>query len=196
MKITKRIPVIMTLCVAAAVVGGCTTGNAKEYDALNEKLNHKYSQIVLTVTDAFDENSVLKSEYTMTFPSGAMKVNYSVERFAELSLDFVADQKTTLVGEATVAGGNIVYGDGDKVDLTALASGTGLNFKEEYFANIDLTGMYLKADVTNPGGFTGTELNCTGMKVNATFLEVFYTIQITYTAQNGNAVEYLYTFTV
>ena len=64
-----------------------------------------------------------------------------------------------------------------------------MTFKGEYFANAELTGVYLKADVTDPDGFTGSSLNCADMKVYATFLEMFYEIEITYVGETGNAVE-------
>lgn len=196
MKLKKRIPVILTLCVVAAVCGGCNTENANptQYDELNAKLKLNYSQIVLTVTNSIDEKTVLNSEYTMKFADGATTVTYSVEQLSELSLDSAASEKITIVGEAKVENGSVNYVSGDKVSLDVLTSGAGLNFKENYFSNIDLTGVYLDADVTDPSGFMGSELNCTEMKVYATFLVVFYDIKVTYTAQNGNRVEYLYTF--
>lgn len=198
MKIKKHIPVIMTLCVVAAVCGGCATeetpANPAEYEELNAKLKLNYSQIVLTVTNEIDEKTVLNSEYTMKFSGGTTTITYSVEQLSELSLDSTASEKITLVGEAKVENGNVSYVSGDSANLDVLTAGAGLNFKKEYFANIDLTGVYLDADVTNPGGFMGSALDCTEMKVYATFLVAFYDIKVTYTAQNGNHVEYLYTF--
>ena len=194
MKIKKHIPVILAVCAAAAVFGGCSTEDTKEYDALNEKLNFNYSKIVLTVTNTIDEESVLTSEYVMKFSDGGMTVNYSVERFAELSLDSVASEKYTFVGEANIAGGKVTYVSGDEVNLDALTAGTGLNFKNDYFENVDLTDVYIKADVKDPSGFMGSPLTCTDMKVEASFLQIFYNIQITYLAQNGNRVKYIYAF--
>lgn len=198
MNIKKLVPVVMTLCVSVAVFGGCgeKRGAGKEYDELNAKLGLNYSQIVLTVKNSFDEDSVLTSEYTMKFSDGGMTVSYSVERFSEASLDSTVPAKTKLTGEAVVAGGNVTYTQGEEVSLDAVTAGTGLNFKKEYFENIELTGVYLMADVKNPSGFMGSSLTCTQMKVKATFLEVFYDIQITYRAQNGNFVEYLYVFSL
>ena len=194
----KRIFAISALCAAAAVIGGCTVkpeeNTFNEYDELNAMLAVNYSQIDLTVTNTFDDESVLTSEYTMKFSDGSTTVNYSVERFAGISLDSASSLITTLTGEAVIADGKVTYVQGDAVSLDALASATALDFKEEYFENVELTGVYLRADVTNAGGFTGSELTCTDMKVEATFLEFFYTIKITYTAQGGNCVEYLYNF--
>ncbi|MDE6676734.1 MAG: hypothetical protein K2K12_03355, partial [Clostridia bacterium] len=65
-----------------------------------------------------------------------------------------------------------------------------------YYKNVDLTAMFLKADNKNPSGFMGSELSCTEMKVYATFLEIFYKIEITYRAETGNYVEYLYVFSL
>lgn len=196
MKIKRLIPAILALCAASVVFGGCDEKENKEYDELNAKLGLHYSQIVLTVTDSFGKEGTLVSEYVMNFSDGGMAVDYSVERFSELSLDTVSPAKTTLTGEATVSDGKVTYVEGDEVNLDAVVAGTGLEFKEEYFENADLSGIYLKADVKNPSGFMGSELNCTDMKVTASFLEVFYEIRINYTAENGNGVEYVYVFTL
>lgn len=198
MKIKKLIPVIVAVCVSAAVLSGCggRRSSSKEYKELNAKLDRNYSQIVLTVTNTFEEESILVSEYTMKFSDGGMTVNYSVERFSELSLDSAAPAKTTLVGEAVVAGGKVTYVQGEEVSLDAVTAGIGFDFQKEYFENVELTGVYLKADVKNPSKFMRSELTCTEMKVNATFLEAFYDIQITYRAQNGSHVEYLYVFSL
>ncbi|MDE7158608.1 MAG: hypothetical protein K2N74_03450 [Clostridiales bacterium] len=196
MKSKKFIPVVLALVGAAAVLGGCDgKDNTEQYDALNAMLDLHYSQIVLTVKNTFDEETALTSEYTMNFTDGGMTVSYSVERFAEASLS-AASQKTTLEGEATIAGGKITYTKGDEVSLDAVKSGIGFAFDGEYFENVELTGIYLKADVKNPSAFMRSTLSCSEMKVSATFLEVFYDIQITYRAETGNKVEYLFTFTI
>lgn len=196
MKRKKLIPAVFALCAAAAICVGCAPTESNEYDGLNAMLDKNYSQIVLTVTDTFSEDDVLTSKYTMKFTDGGMTVNYTVERFAEISLDEFAPAKTTLVGKAMVAGGEVIFVEGDEVELDAITAGTGLEFKAEYFENADLTGLYLKADVKNPSGFMGSELNCTEMKVNASFLEVFYEIQITYLAASGSRVGYKYDFSL
>ena len=184
----------MAICATTAVFVGCSTDDTSKYDELNAKLDLKYSQIVLTVTNTYDEESTLTSEYVMEFITGGVKVNYSVEKFAEISLDSPVYEKTTIVGEAVIAGGNIAYKSGEAVPLDALTTGAGLDFKKEYFANAELTDSYFKADVTNPGGFMGSSLNCSDMKVNATYINAFNAIAITYKAQSGHQVEYLYVF--
>ncbi|MDE6586287.1 MAG: hypothetical protein K2K80_06380 [Clostridia bacterium] len=196
MKIKKLSPVIAALCITAAVFSGCNTNHNTQYDELNAMLDVNYSKVVLTVTDTFGADAVLVSEYTIKFSDDGMTVNYSVERFSEVSLDFVPSLKTTLVGEALVADGKVTYVQGDEVNMDALTTGTGFDFKEEYFDNIDLTGVYLMADVNNPSGFIGSSLTCTEMKVKATFLKIFYDIKITYRSQSGNQVECLYVFSL
>lgn len=198
MKIKKYIPLITTVCVAAAVCAGCTTKGADntEYDKLNAKLQADYSQIVLNVTNEIDEDTTLSGEYTMNFSDDGVTVTYRVETLPELSLDTTAGEKLTLTGEAKITGKTVTYVSGDEAPLDALTAGKGLNFKSEYFKNADLTDTHLIADVVNPGGFMGSQLKCTGMKVNASFVSVFSEISVTYTGQGGNRVEYLYTFSV
>ena len=196
MKIRKYIPVILAGCATAAIFGGCTTDDSAKYDELNAKLDLEYSQIVLKVTNTYDTDSVLTSQYTIKHVEGMVTVNYSIERFAEVSLDSATDEKTTIVGEAVVMGENVIYIDGEKAPLDALTTGTGLRFKQEYFVNATLTDGSLQADVSNPSGFMGALLNGTSMKVNATFGDALNEIKITYLAQGGYQVEYLYAFTV
>lgn len=196
MRIKKLIPAVTVLC-AAAVLGGCKTKQNNEYDALNKMLDHDYSQIVLTVTNDFGGDAVLVSEYTMKFSEGGATVNYSVERFSELSLGSAVAEKTTLTGEATVIGGKVTYVSGDEVDLSAVTASGGFDFQEKYFENADLTGVYFKADLKNASAassFLHTDVQCTDMKVFATFLNHFYNIQITYKSESGSLVEYNYDF--
>lgn len=199
MKIKRRIPAIILLCSLFLAFCGCNTQQSStenEYDHINEMLNLNYSQINLTVTNEFAEDAILKSEYSMKFSDGGITVNYCVERFSSLSLDSTAPIKTKHVGEATVSDGKINYVQGDEVNLDAVTEGIGLEFKEEYFDNIDLTGVYIFADVVNPDGFFGSPLACREMKVKATFIEVLIDIKISYLTQDGNRVEYLYLFTM
>ena len=190
----KKIFAVAAACAAAISLGACTTsGSDDEYTELNAMLDLNYSKIILTVTNTFEDTASLTSEYVMEYSDGGVTVKYSVERFTSISLDAPAsDNKTTLTGEAVIKDG-VVTG-GENVNLPATIAEKGLTFKGEYFANAELTGVYLKADVTDPDGFTGSSLNCADMKVYATFLEMFYEIEITYVGETGNAVECAYRF--
>lgn len=193
MKIKKLIPAV-TVLLAAAVLGGCKTKQNNEYDALNKMLDYDYSQIVLTVTNDFGGEAVLVSEYTMKISDSGVTVNYSVERFSGLSLGSTTAEKTTLTGEATVAGGEVTYVSGDEADLGAVTASGGFDFQKDYFENADLTETYLTADVKNPSAFMGSEITCTEMKVKAIFIDRFYEIKINYKSQSGALVEYKYVF--
>ena len=191
----KPIIMLAAVCAAACCLSACTN----EYDALNAMLDADYSQIVITVTDAFDENTRLQSEYVINFSESETTVNYTVEKFVAIgdSLDaLLTDTKTVLTGEAVIQGGVIVSVNGDETDLPALVTKRGLNFKKRYFQNAQLTGVYLEADVKNASGFLGSDLSYTNMKVRATFFNVFENIRITYTSESGNEVEYNYVFTI
>lgn len=190
----KKIFAVAAACAAALSLGACTTAS-DEYAPLNAMLDLSYSKITLTVTDTFDDSASLISVYEMEYSDGGVTVKYSVERFTELSLDApAANEKTTLTGTAQIKDGAVT--GGENVNLPATIADTGLTFKGEYFENADLTGVYLKADVKNASGFTGTDIVCSDMKVFATFLESFYEITITYTGENGNAVECVYKFSI
>lgn len=193
-------PILMLAAVgAAACCFGACGESYDEYATLNEMLNADYSQVVLTVTNTFDERTSLSSVYTIKYFGVTVTVEYAVEQFTKIdaSLDGPAeDVITTLTGEMIIQGGVVTSRDGDDVNLTAEVAYIGLEFKEEYFANVELTGNYLKAEVTNASAFLGSQLTCTDMKVYATFIEVFNEITVTYTSESGSLVEYDYIFTL
>ena len=201
----KQILTLAAVGIEVCCLGACTPkGDNSKYDALNTMLNASYSQLDVTVTDKFDENTILKSVYKVTYSGGGITVEYEVEKFNELSLGSPASMgiKTTLKGVATIQGCMISY-EGDRVDLNVPAGNpiegaepwSLLKFKKAYFKNAVLTDEFLVADVADPSGFLRTEISCTNMKVQATFLDVFDEIQIIYTSSGGNQVKYEYVFT-
>ena len=198
----KRIFTIAAVCAAVCCLGACAEHKEPvkdELEALNAMLKADYSQIVLTVTDTFDETASLTSEYTFTYSGDTVTVAYTVERFAgadDMMNDPLGSLKTTLTGEAVIKDGVIVSLNGDDVGLTADNVRLGLTFKAEYFEVTEISGVRFTADVKNVRGFLDWTLPCTNMKVRATFLEVFYDIQITYTSAIGSNVEYKYVFTL
>ena len=192
----KRILMVTAACAAVCVLGACNH-KPNGYDAINKMLHADYSKIVITVTDTFDESLSLSSEYTIRYFGDGMTVSYSVEKLAPVSDTSWTEMKTTYTGEVTFQGGVIVSKSGDEIDLEATdLAMTGLSFKEEYFENAELTGVYLKADVKDVSGFFGSELACTDMRVEATFLEALYEISVSYTSAVGSAVECQYIFTL
>ena len=194
----KKFILFATIGVAACCFGACkSTEESSQYDALNALLDKSYSQIVINVTDTFDAYTVLSSEYRMSYSDDSVLVQYSVEEFAEPSLDDTASShKTTLKGEATIKNGAVTF-TGDEVPLSADIATPAFTFKEDYFTNATLTDTSLVADVSTPSGFMGTTLNCTNMKVQAVFSETaFSSIQISYASAGGGRVKYAYSFTV
>ena len=188
------------LMIAACCLGGCNDDppapGGNKYDELNAMLRADYSKILITVTDDFGEDA-LTSTYELNYSESSVTVRYSVERFAEIGglLDDVTDAKTTLVGEAVIKDGQVISNDGE-VALDASIADLGLCFKEEYFENVQLTGVYLKADVKEASKFLGVETVCTDVEIEATFLEVFYDISVRYTSERGGKVSYRYEFTL
>ncbi len=180
------------ICLAA-----CTAEAYDGYQALNDMLRADYSKVILTVTDTFDETTALRSEYAFVYGDGEITVQYRVERFAEIGdLTEQTALKRTLSGEAVIKDGAIVSQSGDEAELPSADGARGLAFRREYFKNATLTGVYLKADVKDPEAFLGTKIVCDDMKVEATFLEVFYAIRISYTSGMGSAVEISYEFSL
>lgn len=194
----KTILAISAMCAAAACFGACNSScgsNAAEldkYETLNAKLNLNYSRIVITVTDTFDADASLISTYTVSRSDDGVKVSYSIERFAEISLESPSNEfKTTVTGEAVFRDGALVSGD---ATIAASVPETGLTFKAEYFDGIASTDKTFKANVTNASGFTGSEITCTEMKVFVNFATRIDDITITYKSAYGASVECKYEY--
>ncbi len=178
-------------------MGACGKTESESYDSLDEMMQMHYSRIDVTVTNTFDEETSLKSEYVVSYSGERITVTYSVEKFSGLEIDgSLPGFKTTLKGEAVIENGEINV-SGDEVELPLAVTKPAFTFRRNYFKNAKLTGVYFIADVKESGtsGFFGATLPATDMKVKATFLEVFHDMRITYTAAGGNEVEYKYTFT-
>ena len=184
------------LAAAAACVACCcfTACNSVSYDDLNSKLKLDYSTVTLTITDNFDEGVSLVSKYDMVFSADSVTLTYSIERFAGISLNNPSeDIKTIWTGEAVIKDGELVSGDIGNIGGSHLMS-DGLDFKAEYFENAKLTDSSFEADVKDVAGFLDAQFSCTDMKVSASFGESFNSITVTYKAESGNLVEYLYEF--
>lgn len=194
----KQYLALAAVGVAVCCLGACKSKkNNDEYTKLNTMLNASYSQISITVTDTFDEGTSLKSIYLVTYSGDAATVDYSVEQFVDISLDnpVFSNVKKTLTGKATIKYDTVgIEGDSVDVDFYSIAH-PKLTFKKDYFVDVQLSNVYLIADVEDPSAFLGSEIDCTNMTVTALFNEVFENIQVNYTSEGGNEVNYTYIFT-
>ena len=200
----KLIALICAVCALVCVLTAC--GEPKnpdpspdssvkdEYDNLNSMLALSYSEIEITVDNTFTEEDItLESVYTVKYAQSKITVEYKVERFAEISFENpTGGLKTVLSGTAEIKDGVISQND---AGITADIATLSINFKEEYFENAELTSMYFKAGVKDASGFMGTDINCTDMRAEATFLDCFYDLTVSY-KQAGHEVEYKYLFTL
>ena len=195
----KGLLTIASICVAACCLGGCSTPDKNpvdEYDFLNKMLDLNYSQLEITVTETIDESTSLNSEYLITYSESVIKVEYSVEKFVEISLDDPAtESKTTLTGTAIIVDGFLSV-IGSDVGITKDIAKVSLNFKKKYFENDLLNSSDFEADVKDVKGFLGSKITCSDMKVTANFSGAFSQIDITYISNLGNAVEYKYNFKI
>ncbi len=192
----KIIFILAAVCAAVCCLGACTKSESDCYDSLDKMMKMSYSQIDVSVTDTFDENTSLTSEYNVSYSEKNITVIYVVEKFSALELDSpLPGFKTTIRGEAVIENGVIVSVNGDKVDIPMSVTKPGFTFKKKYFTDAKLTDAYFIADVKEPNRFFDTNIPCSNMKVKATFLEVFHDIRITYTSDSGSEVEYKYMFT-
>lgn len=185
--------IIFTLAALAAATCLSACGNSRgaqktEYDLLNARLNANYSELNVKI-----ENGQLVSEYKYSYSNDEVKVNYSVQRFAAISLENPSNESiTTFTGEGSYKNGAIVSNDDN---LPATLAEKEFSFSEAYFENVEIKSLYFKADVKDANAFMGFEIECENMKVYATFKgDVMYEVKISYDAKNGNSVVYTYSF--
>lgn len=189
----KHLLVIASICTFACCLSGCAN---KKYDNLNSMLDLGYSKVKLTIINTFDEDTSLKSEYTINYSDSEITVSYKVEQFEELSLNSpLTDSKKTLTGEATIKDG-VITTSGDKVEISANIATISLTFRKSYFSNVVFTTNSLTADVVKASDFLGSDIVCSDMKVKAVYVESFHNIGIEYTAESGTRVELTYNFTL
>lgn len=197
----KRLLTIAAIGVAVCCLGACKPASsgtaADEYDGLNAMLNADYSQIVLTVTNTYDEDTSLQSKYTINYYDDYILVKYTVEQFTEISIDSPStEMKSIIDGEAIIMGELVTVLFGDDAGITDDIAKLTLSFDESYFKNIYLTNDYIEADVKDESGFLGHNINCTNMSMRASFNNVFNRMEITYTSATDSVVEYIFEFKI
>ncbi len=188
----KSFVFVVILCLLVCLAA-CTPQQGSEQ--LNEKLEESYSQISLSVTTKY-LGETLTSTVTTTTEGDVSTVTYSIQQFAAFDEGIPESLIVTKQGTLTVEKGVITSMDGDEADIDVSGVSAGnLSFDDNYFKNANLTATQFTAEVSAPAAFLGTAVQCSDMKVSATFDKTFVkTIVITYTA-DGAEVTYNYQFT-
>lgn len=188
----KSFVFVVILCLLVCLAA-CTPQQGSEQ--LNEKLEESYSQISLSVTTKY-LGETLTSTVTTTTEGDVSTVTYSIQQFAAFNEGIPESLIVTKQGTLTVEKGVITSMDGDEADIDVSGVSAGnLSFDDNYFKNANLTATQFTAEVSAPAAFLGTAVQCSDMKVSATFDKTFVkTIVITYTA-DGAEVTYNYQFT-
>lgn len=202
MKIKKILLIVMAVLLLLTCFTACDDGEQQkpannEYEFLDKMLELNYSKITLTITNKFDEETSLVSQYVMSYSGETVTVDYTIERFNQISLDKPnTEVKYTITGQTLIKDGVSATVDDGNVVITPEIAEVNFSFKEEYFENAELTSLYLKANVKDANSFMQKSLTCNDMKVYAEFLDAFYQIKVNYTNENGTQVEYNYEFTL
>lgn len=188
----KSFVFVVILCLLVCLAA-CTPQQGSEQ--LNEKLKANYSQISLSVTTKY-LGETLTSTVTTTTEGDVSTVTYSIQQFATFDEGIPESLIVTKQGTLTVEKGVITSIDGDEADIDVSGVSAGnLSFDDNYFKNANLTATQFTAEVSAPAAFLGTAVQCSDMKVSATFDKTFVkTIVITYIA-DGAEVTYSYQFT-
>lgn len=188
----KSFVFVAILCLLVCLAA-CTPQQGSEQ--LNEKLEESYSKISLSVTTKY-LGETLTSTVTTTTEGDVSTVTYSIQQFAAFNEGIPESLIVTKQGTLTVEKGVITSMDGDEADIDVSGVSAGnLSFDDNYFKNANLTATQFTAEVSAPAAFLGTAVQCSDMKVSATFDKTFVkTIVITYIA-DGAEVTYNYQFT-
>lgn len=192
----KIISVLTVLCLLVLVFCACDDlSNNQSVSMLNEKLSEYYSGWTVKVTTLKNDVSLV-NEFAVTRIGEGYNIDYTVEKLNELSIDASTEFKTTLKGSATVKDGKITLVEGDAIDVDlSETTKIGLKFDNSYFTDILFTTTMFKANVSSPKDFFGSEINCSSMKVTASFDETnFSYIIVSYTANDGANVTCRYDF--
>ena len=196
MKKRVVIAIIISVALALALCACEVTINVSQadYDKLTSMLDSAYSGWTLTVSTTKGDVT-LENKFVVTKETEQTKIDYTVEKLNELSMDSDSEFKTRYVGTATIVDGKITSINGDEVsvELEKLDK-VGLTFKTDYFQNAKMTANAISADVKDPSGFLGVDVTCSDMKLVASFGEKFDYIRISYKTEDGSTVVYNYDF--
>lgn len=194
----KKAIISVLICSLLAVFAcacsvSCNRGEIDPYDNLNAMLKSDYSEVKLSVSLDFGED-YLVSLYTVVRDGEKTVLSYSIDKFATVGTEEVADAVIKDEGTAEIRDGKVYFDGEENGQVYGELINRGINFKASYFENAVMEKEYFKADVKNVSGFVGAAINATDVKVYATFGTRFYTVKINYKNSGGNAVEYLYEF--
>lgn len=180
--------VILVLCAALL----CACSGKPNLKKLNDMAAESYSQTKLSVRTVFPDAS-LNSTFDISHSGTEFTVKFRLEKFAELAIDKPTDLKEVVEGTAVVQEGAVSIVSG--IELNKIVK-IGMDFQNDYFANLQLTETRLSADVTNPTAFFGVStFDGSNVKVNVGFGEVLQTLEVTYLSANGASVTLSYEFT-
>lgn len=193
----KSIFVLAACALSACLFSSCALkANEAYYDNLNEIIGQSYSEISLKVTNTFDEESKLVSDFVVTYGDNQAKVTYSVEELLPVSIEEANDWKKTTAGTVLVVNGEITQVDGEAAQFPfEQLTDVGLNFSSEYFSDVQLNAGMFSGTVTSPAAFFGVEsFSAKDMKVYVSYTDVCQYIMVNFTALDGSAVKYFYQF--
>ena len=164
---------------------------------INTLLDADYSEVSVNVTTKLAGDYTLNGIYNLTIDEDYTTIEYSYDRFNELSMDGNSDKYfETVSGKAIVKDGKVIEGDANEalpeVDFN------GISFKEKFFSNYTVTNTKFDADVASTRGFLGNN-TFTGshMHVTVNFTAKSVTkLVITYVSANGAEVNITYLFTL
>lgn len=181
---------IVTLCACDLI----TNVTASDMEKFNTLLDVDYDGWTLSVSTTTGDVT-LNNKFVVTKETEKTTIDYTLEKLNEISIEGNNEFKSTIRGSVTVVDGKIVSIDGEEANLDVeQLDEVSMVFKLNYFKNISLNSTTLSADVTNPSGFLGYEIDCHDMKLLAKYSDDFDYIKINYTNTDGSSVEIKYEF--
>lgn len=192
----KKIILSVIIIIIAALTATCLLGCGSDYTALNNMCKETYSQIVLQIKTTTN-GETLTDNFTVKNNGSVSKIDYSIERLTEISLDEIPkDYKTETVGTVIVENGKITQNDNQISEEIASLRKVGFSFYSNYFVSPKWTSGQFSATVKDPAQFFDVEeFVCTNMHVTVKYSSSLKSMVITYKSAKGSTVEMRYTFT-
>lgn len=192
----KKIILTVILTLIVALTATCLLGCGSDYTALNDMCKETYSQIVLQIKTTTN-GETLTDNFTVTNSGSVSKIDYTIERLTEISLDELPkDYKTETVGTVIVENGKITQNDNKIDESVASLRKVGFSFYSNYFVSPKWTSGQFSATVKDPAQFFDVEeFVCTNMHVTVKYSSSLKSMVITYKSAKGSTVEMRYTFT-
>lgn len=194
----KLLLIIIALVLALMLVGLVACDSyAGTLQKINTLLDADYAEVKIITETKTSSGYTLNGVYNLSIDGEVTTIEYSYDRYNELSFDDNRDTYLeTVTGTAVVQDGVVV--EGNSSEALPQVDFNGISFKQAFFSNYTVTDNKFDADVVSVGGFLGNNnFTCNDLHVTVTFTKTAVNkLVITYESAKGFSVSITYLFTL